>query len=107
MPLDFDVSYHNAAHPSLQLEAPLASGEEIAVLGMTDDGLLRFAIPAFSLRVRAHYDGRAPVEARPAIDTVLIEPSAARLEITARASFAVGRGREVLREVRVDLHDAA
>lgn len=106
MPRDFDDGYYNAAHPSLQLDEPLRSGDEIAVLGMTEEGLLRFSIPAFALRVRAHFDGRSPLEVRPAIDTVLIEPSAARIEISARASFPVGRGREVLREVRVDLHDA-
>ena len=74
------------AHPSLQLDAPLRPGEEIAVLGMTEEGLLRFSIPAFAVRVRAHFDGCAPLEVRLAIDTVLIEPSGQLVGNTTRSA---------------------
>lgn len=102
MPVDFDLRYNNVAHPSLQIEPPLAVGDEIGVLGMTREGLLRFVIPAFPVVLFGIFDVAGKVEIRPAIDTVLIEPSRGRVELVVRASFALGRGHKVLREVRVD-----
>jgi hypothetical protein len=37
------------------------------------------------------------------VDTVLIEPEAARIEMTARCIFPKGRGSTLLREIQVDV----
>lgn len=104
MPLDFDPRFYNVAHPALRLDAALAPGEEISILGMTLDPLFRVQVPAFPVRVRAVRASGPIEEVRPAIDTLLVEPGMGRFEITARASFPVGRGRTLLREIRVDSH---
>jgi hypothetical protein len=41
----------------------------------------------------------------PNIDTVLIEPGPGQFELTARHAFSVGRGRSVLREIRIDVDE--
>lgn len=105
-PKDFDLRYNNVAHPSLIFEAPLAGGDALGVVGMSLEPLA-FELPAVPVVVRARWDvsGRRTVE--PRIDTVLIEPNARRVEVVFRTSFLVGRGRDVLRELSVDLSDDA
>ncbi|MFO0586096.1 MAG: DUF2169 domain-containing protein [Polyangiaceae bacterium] len=104
LPVDADPRYFNCAHPSLLFEEALSPGDEIAILGMTAEGVVRFALPSFPVRVRALFAGKPPAEARPVIDTLLIEPEKGTFEISARASFPIGRGRAMLREIRLDLH---
>ena len=103
LPLDFDVRYHNVAHPSLQFEQPIVTGDEIAVLGMSREGLFRFAVPAFPVVMRGVFDVAGKIRIRPVIDTIVIEPGRGRFELVARASFLLGRGQNVLREVRVEI----
>jgi hypothetical protein len=105
LPLDFDVRYHNVAHPSLIFDAPLAAGDPVAILGMTPAGLFSFEIPSFPIVVRARFDRSGLVSERPGIDTLLVEPSRSRFEIVARKAFPIGRGADVLRELRVDEDD--
>lgn len=104
LPLDFDPRFHNVAHPALRLDTPLAPGDTIAILGMTVEPLFQVDVPAFPVRVRAVRATGPIEEVRPAIDTLLIEPERGRFEIAARATFPVGRGRSLLREIRVDQH---
>jgi hypothetical protein len=104
LPLDFDARFHNVAPPALRLDEPLLPGDEIAIVGMTLEPLFRIEIPALSVRVRAVRATGLVEEVRPAIDTLLVEPGQGRFEVTARASFPVGRGPTLLREIRVDQH---
>jgi hypothetical protein len=101
-PLDHDVRYNNVAHPALQLDPPLVPGDEITVLGMTLDGLLRFRLPDLGVVVRARFDQSGKVEERPPIDTVLLRPSDRQVEVVLRKAFLLGRGRDALREIVVD-----
>ena len=103
MPLDFDLRHNNAAHPSLQLEAPIAPGTPIAVIGMTLDGLWRTTLPAMPALIQGRFDDGSAVTERPGCDTLLLEPEAGRIEVTVRAAFRVGRARKLLREIRVDV----
>ncbi len=102
MPLDFNLRANNQAHPSLIFEKPLAAGDDIAVMGMSTKGLLTFRVPDLAVSIQAHLDQSGKVEARPAIDTVVILPEERRLELVLRKAFRQGRGKDVLREVRVD-----
>ncbi|WP_044235535.1 DUF2169 family type VI secretion system accessory protein [Chondromyces apiculatus] len=102
LPADFDVRFNNVAHPSLRFEAPLLAGEAIAVLGMSPEGLVQFEIPEIAVRIVGRSDLSGRVEARPTVDTVLILPEEGRVELTLRKAFRLGRGRDVLRELRVE-----
>lgn len=104
MPADFDLRYNNIAHPSLQFDEPLVAGERIALVGMHENGLWQIELPAFPLRITARrHDGQHLV-ACPSIDTVLVEPSKDEVQLSFRQTFPVGRGKSLLREVRVDEH---
>ncbi|WP_437334286.1 DUF2169 family type VI secretion system accessory protein [Sorangium sp. So ce394] len=103
MPLDFDVRHHNVAHPALILDEPLRASDPVAVLGMSPDGLFRFELPALPVVIHARFDSGRKVSVRPEIDTLVLEPAERRFEIAGRHAFPIGRGVEVLRELRVDL----
>ena len=123
MPRDFDARHNNLAHPSLLFDRPVPPGETIGVLGMTLRGTLVFTLPPLPLVMRARFDESGLVEQRPAVDAVLIEPNPlagsasaraeaafpsgadARLALVARFAFPVNRGRDVERELRVDVDD--
>lgn len=104
MPLDFDVRYHNFAHPSLQIPEHLVAGDKVAILGMRLEGLFQFDLPRLGVVVHGLFD-EGKVTVRPPVDTLLIEPSRSRFEIVVRAAFPMGRGKNVLREIRVDTDD--
>lgn len=103
MPLDFDIRHNSVASPGLLFDPPLVAGDVVSILGMSRD-LLHFQVPALPLVLHGRYD-RQTETVRPAIDTVLIEPSLRRFEIAMRRAFPIGRGRNVLRELRVGLDD--
>jgi hypothetical protein len=105
MPLDFDVRYNNSANRSLLLGEPLRPGDPVGVMGMSTEGVWSFVVPRLPVLFHARFDGGRAVRLAPVIDTLLLEPGEQRLEIVARQVFPVGRGREVLRELRVDLDD--
>ena len=58
--------------------------------------------PAVPVTLSGVLDDGEVITARPPIDTVLIEPAEDRIELTLRHSFPRGRGKTLLREVRVD-----
>lgn len=105
MPLDFDPRHNNVAHPALMFDEPIAPGDEVSILNMNPAGILRFQVPALGVVVRGIFTVSGKVAHRLAIDTLLVEPSRRRFEITGRAALPVGRGRDVLREVRIDTDD--
>jgi hypothetical protein len=72
---------------------------------MTAGGVWSVELPALRLAIHARFaDGRV-VTARPAIDTVLVEPIEDRVELSVRHAFPAGRGKTALREIRVDTDD--
>lgn len=101
LPLDFDARFDNVAHPSLQLPEPLRAGAPVAILGMSEAGVLQCELPDLHLVVHGLRD-REKVTVRPQVDTLLIEPDRGRLELVARVAFSVGRGASSLREIRID-----
>jgi hypothetical protein len=102
LPLDFDIRYNNVASPALWFEEPLAAGDSVALFGMHEDGLWQFELPVVPLRLSARlHDGRT-LTLRPPIDTVLVEPGTNEVQLTLRHAFPVGRGKSLLREIRID-----
>jgi hypothetical protein len=105
LPHDFDARYWNVAHPSLQFEEHLRAKDPIAILGMTPGDALLLELPALCVVLHGKTDDGRTLTARPPIDTVLVETNAARVELTVRHVFPKGRGRTLLREIRVDVDD--
>lgn len=105
LPKDFDRRYYSAAHPSLFFEKPLAPGDRVSILGMSQD-VLAFELPRVPLAIRARFDVTGRTTERPYFDTVIVEPGKRRVELVARKSFRVGRAVDVLREVAVQLDEA-
>jgi hypothetical protein len=103
MPNDFDVRHNNVATPALLLDPALGPGDVVSIMGMTHD-LLQFALPPVSLVLHGRYDERTET-VRAVVDTVLIEPSLGRIELTMRHAFSVGRRRSALRELRADIDE--
>ena len=100
MPVDYDPRAMNVAHPSLQLaEAPRA-GDVMRVLGMSAE-LVQMEIPVVDLIVGARSSKGGWRKLRPLVDTILVEPEIGILELTFRAAFPLGRGDDVLKEIRV------
>lgn len=104
VPEDHDPRCNNVAHPSLQFEDHLAAGAPIAVQGMSLTPLI-FSLPALPALIAARYDTGEREVVRPPIDTVILQPEPRRVELVARASLPLGRGRRVLREVVVRRDD--
>jgi hypothetical protein len=103
MPLDFDVRHNNVAPPWLQFDPPLTGGEIIGTLGMVEEGGWTVELPAVRAVFHGRYaDGRVQ-SVRPAVDTVVVEPAKGEVQLTLRYAFPMGRGKTVLREIRVDL----
>jgi hypothetical protein len=102
MPLDFNIRFNNIASPSLIFEEPLTAGDAIAVAGMSPKPLV-FTLPSFPVIILGIYAQSPKISARPHIDTLLIEPGERRFELIARCALKLGRGRDSLREVRVDV----
>ena len=105
LPVDYDPRHGNAAHPALQFDQHLVPKDGIAIVNMTEDGLWQFALPEMPVVIEARFDDGRVLASRPPIDTVLIEPSIGRVEITVRHAFPRGRGRTLLRELRVNLDE--
>lgn len=103
MPKDFDMRAHNCAHPDLHFEDHLRPGDVVGVSGMSEDGSLAFALPNVVPRFISISDetGRREQEALP--DTIIVQPAERRFEVTWRAAVPQGRGKDVLRELRVEL----
>jgi hypothetical protein len=104
MPRDFDVRHNNVAAPGLIFSPALVAGDAVSVLGMSLPELFSFRVPRMPVVFVARYDDETK-ELRPAIDTVLVEPAHARVEVVLRAAFETGRGASSLREIRVKLDD--
>lgn len=100
MPQDFDVRFNSAAHPSLRFEA-LDDGEALAITGMTESNVwsVRLRLPRVFLTAR--YDHET-LESMARADTIVVEPLANRVTVTLRHAFRLGRGKKMLREVRVN-----
>lgn len=99
-PENFDLRYHNGAHPHLTARQPFEGGEPVELAGVHRDGPLRFGLPTArpSLRVWLG-DAWEPLEA--CCDTVVIEPDENRLTMVWRASRDLGGRPERVHQVEV------
>jgi len=106
LPKDFDPLFFNAAPTGLVAPEYLVGGEQVQLDGCTGGGALRFVLPAPRVELQWDFDGRE-IDAEPKLDTVLIEPDQARLQMVWRADLAVDKRLTRLRHVRVQCADYA
>jgi hypothetical protein len=102
-PLDFDRRFHQVAHPALQMNRPLRPGDSISTHGLHPDGLFEATVPTLSLLAHLRR-ASAPATSLPLVlDTAVLEPDAERVDFTFRCIVPLGRGKTLLREVRLDV----
>lgn len=101
MPADFDLRYNNFAPPALLFPNGVRAGTPFAVLGMHEQGLIKFELPEFRTKFIGVYEN-GQYELTGYVDTVLIEPNKRRFELVSRGTFPLGRT-NLLRELRIDL----
>jgi hypothetical protein len=101
LPKDFGPRYFNVAPPELVAPGYLVGGEAVEVSGCTAGAALRFALPKLTLSLSWDFDGRE-IEGQARLDTVLIEPDEARLQMVWRAALAVDKKVLRMRRFEVD-----
>jgi hypothetical protein len=105
LPLDFDARFLHLAPPRLVAPTHLRGGEWADLRGFTPDGTLQFQLPAITPRIAYTLDDT--VEERPAVlDTVLLEPDAARVVLVWRAALVCDKRTLRVREVVASLPGA-
>jgi hypothetical protein len=103
LPRDFDRRFHQVAHPSLQMDRMLRAGDLIGTEGIGVDGTFFAAVPELPIVAHVRRSTGLAETVPLAIDTALVEPEHARVELTLRRVLLLGRGKTLLREVRVDV----
>ena len=100
LPDDFDLRFHNGAHPDLIAPEHFSGGEAVLVQGASPDGEIRFALPRLPLAVIVTTRG-TPVRHAPRLDTVVIEPDERRVSLCFRTTFRCPRSFLFIDEITV------
>jgi len=101
---DFNRSHLNAASPGLVAPGYLWGNEQVVAQGVTPDGLLSFFLPgAQPPFVRIVRKDEPDIELLANLDTVIIEPDEARVQLLWRASAALRTGPHDLRAVEISV----
>jgi hypothetical protein len=105
LPADFDPRFLQIAPPDM-IAPRLDGGEWVDLRGLTREGVMQFQLPRMQPRVVYVVDGSS-IERPAVLDTVIIEPDAARLQLVWRAALKCDK--KVLRvsEVEVSMSAAA
>jgi hypothetical protein len=99
LPKDFDHRFFQSAAEGMRIPTP-RGGEVVELTNLTSNGKLRFILHVPSITLLLRYD-RKLGDATLTPDTVLIEPDAARFEITLRSQIPCEGKSFKLREVIV------
>ena len=98
LPADFRYDYFQSAPADQQIVHP-RGGEVCRLINLSPSGELSFALPATAMPVEfVRADGRR-IESAASMDTLVIDATARRVTMTWRASLALERGLEQLREL--------
>jgi hypothetical protein len=99
LPADFDPRFFQAASVALRIAHP-RGGEDVALLNLHPDGLLRFRLAIPKLMLLVHHAQRRS-EVHPVVDTIVIEPDEMRVVLTSRALIACDGSIATVKEVLV------
>lgn len=103
LPADFDDRFNQVAPPPLIAPRPLRGGEPVQVVGMSAAGALQFVLPRVEFFVGARV-GQSMTEHSSQLDTVLLLPNQAQLDLTWRALVPFRRGARI---DHVQVHEKA
>jgi hypothetical protein len=99
-PLDFDARFNQVAPPELITPSPLRGGELVQLHNMNMAGSLQFELPRLHFFVGLRSDSGWE-EARPVLDTVVLQPNERRFELTYRSCLRLPKRSSDLRYVQV------
>lgn len=100
LPADFDPRFFNVAPPGLIAPGHLQGGEAVRLIGFSAGEPIDFELPHCGLELEFDFDG-AKIPQQPQLETVLIEPDAARVQLLWRAALAVDKRLLKLKQVAV------
>ncbi len=100
LPLDFDPRFFHVAPPGLIAPGFLQGGEPVRLIGFSVGEPIDFELPRCALEFEFDFDG-AKLPQQPQLETVLIEPDAARVQLLWRAALAVDKKLLKLKQVTV------
>jgi hypothetical protein len=90
MPLDFNYRFYNGAHPDLQVKGYLAGNEPVELINLTDEGQMRFSLPAITPLCQVQRARQKEIEKIVMnLDTVFIEPDRYRFCLVWRGTVAL------------------
>jgi hypothetical protein len=84
LPADFDMRFFQSVAEDQWLPRP-RGGEQVAVQGMTPEGVFRFVVPSCEVQLQLEYRDRLDKKMMD-LDTILIEPDERRVSLTWRAT---------------------
>ncbi|MFO7562060.1 MAG: DUF2169 domain-containing protein [Enhygromyxa sp.] len=98
LPADFRYDYFQSA-PGDQQISPPRGGETCRLINLSPSGSLSFSLPVTAMPVEFVRADRRRVETTASMDTLVIDASTQRVTMTWRASLALERGVEEVREL--------
>jgi hypothetical protein len=98
LPADFDLRFCQVASSDLITPAFLEGGELVELRGMTPNGFLQFTLPFVRISVDHRFDNANDVRLA-TMDTLVIEPDAARLIMVWRSTLPCDKKVRRIREV--------
>lgn len=101
VPSDFDERFLLTAPVGLRGDDRLVGGESCEIVGTTEAGALRFALPGIRPEIRAAFAG-ASFGVSSALDTVHVDTDAMKLHLVWRGGITPKPGIDALRAVEVD-----
>jgi hypothetical protein len=100
LPADFDPRFHVCVPPDQWSPQPLWPNEPIEVLGGTEDGAFRVALPSDAPKFSSLFEGKRR-EHPTHLDLVVIDARERRVELTWRVAIPLPLKLEMLAEVRI------
>jgi hypothetical protein len=100
LPADFDARFHVCVPPDQWSAQPLWPNEPIEVLGGTEDGAFRVALPSDAPKFSSLFEGKRR-EHPTHLDLVVIDTRERRIELTWRVAIPLPLKLEMLAEVRI------
>ena len=102
MPTDFDMRFHNMAHPDLIYPGVLEGGEPITITNMHPDGTFKFDLPQVKLITRIQVSKRVEEPAFK-LETVILEPNQRRLSMVWRAAMTCDKEMLKISEITIGM----
>lgn len=95
LPMDFEFSFYNAAHPDLTCAGFLRGDEEVVLEGISDGGL-RFYLPGYRLGVLSRYKDGTMGVSLVMLDTLVIDAQKMQSHLVWRSAIPKGKAIRVL-----------